>query len=289
MVERIQTGLFTLDSAENLGAIEIATFLGLILLGFALSQAYTFFRQSENDKWWLKCLWAAVRIFRLKSARRGQLKAGFRLLEITHTLAACMDIYLETVLHPGRNEANSYPLSVNALTENIITFIVQWFFSWRIYRLSKRFPLSLACSSLAALRFIGAVVISVQSFLDVQQKPNGVFVFTFRWLITSALAVGVLADILIAASMIFYLQQLSSPMNRRWTTETLNHLVLWTLDWVDNKFDVFGSHSDFPYVDEFDLVGALHCSGKTIFHIFARVVSCYLGLLSSQIGVEFSK
>ena len=36
-----------------------------------------------------------------------------------------MDIYLETVLHPGRNEANSYPLSVNALTENIITFIVQ--------------------------------------------------------------------------------------------------------------------------------------------------------------------
>jgi len=62
MVERIQQGRFTLDSAENLGAIEIATFLGLILLGFALSQAYTFFCKSQHDKWWLKTL---VRHFRL--------------------------------------------------------------------------------------------------------------------------------------------------------------------------------------------------------------------------------
>jgi hypothetical protein len=52
--------------------------------------------------------------------------------------------------------------------------------------------------------------------IDVHRTPNWVvFVTKFNWLITTTLAVGGSADILIAASMVYYLRKLVSPGNMK--------------------------------------------------------------------------
>ncbi|KAF8903664.1 hypothetical protein CPB84DRAFT_1773848 [Gymnopilus junonius] len=166
MVSRIQPGTFLLEANSNLGAVEIMTFLSLILLGISLSLGYTFFRRSEGEPFSMKLL---VRLF--------------------HSFTASQTVYYETITRWNRGEANSYPLRL----------------------------LNILCLSFGLLRFIGGIALSVESILDVPRNPNGVFVFTFP------------ADVLIASFMVYYLRQMTSPLNLKSTTAALNRLVRWTL------------------------------------------------------------
>lgn len=60
------------ETAGNLGAVEIATFLSLVLLGVSLSQGYTFFRRSGSDRWTLKLMVRVARSFLLIDRHRDQ-------------------------------------------------------------------------------------------------------------------------------------------------------------------------------------------------------------------------
>lgn len=93
----------------------------------------------------------------------------------------------------------------------------QCFYSHRIYRLSKgKLPISIACFTLAILRFLFGIAVSAESVIDVHRTPNWVvFVTDFNWLITTMLAVGGAADILIAFSMLVYLRKMSSATNMK--------------------------------------------------------------------------
>jgi len=151
-------------------------------------------------------------------------------LEAFHSFAASQTIYFDTVTRFKTAQPNSYPLSTTTALETLITVVVQSFFSYRIYRLSGRFSISIACLSLATLRFMGGVSLCVQSFLDVPKDHNGImFVVKFSWLVTSSLACGAAADVLIAISMLYYLRKLASPMNLNSTTQVINRLVRWSL------------------------------------------------------------
>ncbi|PPQ76665.1 hypothetical protein CVT26_013958 [Gymnopilus dilepis] len=162
MVQSINPEEFLLESAGNLGAVEVATFLSLALYGVSLSQGYTYFKRSKNDRFSLKLM---------------------------------------------------------------------GFFCLRIYRLSNKLPLTIAAFVLVLARFIGGLGQSVENFLDVPKKPfNGTaMVIRFSWLITSALTCGGAADILIAASMVYYLRRLASPTNLESTTQMLNRLIRFSL------------------------------------------------------------
>ncbi|PPQ75272.1 hypothetical protein CVT26_014786 [Gymnopilus dilepis] len=204
---------FDVETNANLGAVEIGTFLSLVLLGVSLSQGYTFFRRSSHDGRPLK-----IMVMILLT------------LEMFHSFTAAHTIYYDTVTRWNRAEINSYSLSANVANETLITVLVQCFFSHRIYRLSGKPPISLACFGLALLRFLAAMAMSVECVLDVHRTPNWVvFIARFNWLITSALALGVATDLLIAASMLFYLRKLVSPTNLTTTTRTLNRLIRFSL------------------------------------------------------------
>jgi len=71
------------------------------------------------------------------------------------------------------------------------------------------------CQLLALLRFIGGVVLCVEAFLDVPRRPNGIFVFRFNWLLTTALTLGAAADVIIAGFLCFYLRRFASPANMK--------------------------------------------------------------------------
>ncbi|KAF5327414.1 hypothetical protein D9619_004699 [Psilocybe cf. subviscida] len=200
---------FFLQSDANLGAIEIAASLGLVLLGILLVQGYTYFRTSEGD-------------FRGLKIPVGTLLA----IETFHSFTASHTVYNETVTRWDRAQINSYSLCANMTGGTYITAFVQGFLSYRLYRISGgKKSTSLLCLWLASLRFILGMVMSAECNLDVRRTPNWVgFVTRFSWLIVSTLAVGAAADVAIACSMLYYLWTLAPSGNttltatiRRWS------------------------------------------------------------------------
>ncbi|KAF9553532.1 hypothetical protein CPC08DRAFT_226309 [Agrocybe pediades] len=204
---------FKVETDGNLGAVEIATFLSLVLLGISLSQGYTYFRRSSRDSRGLK---AMVTILLT--------------MEVFHSFTASHTIYYDTVTRWNSAEINSYSLSANVATETLITFLVQCFFCHRILRLSKNIFISGACIVLTSLRFLGGLAMSAECVIDVHRTPNWVtFITDFNWLVTSALALGGATDLLIAAAMLYYLRRMASPTNMKSTTQMINRLVRFSL------------------------------------------------------------
>ncbi|KAJ3502983.1 hypothetical protein NLJ89_g8638 [Agrocybe chaxingu] len=216
MLVSIDFNNFHFQSNENLGAIEIGTFLGLILFGILLGQTYSYFGRFTKDRFALRLLVSILVV-----------------LELVHTLLLAASIYYDTVTTWQAPRTNTYTLSTATFFENLITIIVQLCFAHRIHRLSSPGRLSitaLVCAVLAVLRFVGAFAVGVEGILDVAHDGGtGVFVVRVSWLITATLSVGAAADVLIAASMIYYLRQLSSPTQLRRTTDILNRLTRWTV------------------------------------------------------------
>ncbi|KAF8169232.1 hypothetical protein BJ912DRAFT_184445 [Pholiota molesta] len=206
----IKNHTFILQSPPNLGALEVTTFLSFILYGISLSQGYAYFQRSGRDRLSLK---GSVSLLLL--------------LDTFHSFTTGHAIYFDTITKWDSAEPNSIPLSITVLVESIITFLVQCFFVHRIYRLSGRLLVSILslCLSLTILRLISAMLLSVESILDVFRTPNGVFVQTFQWLIATGLALGAVTDLLIAGFMIYYLRKFLSPNNLQSTTEILNRLL----------------------------------------------------------------
>jgi hypothetical protein len=80
---------------------------------------------------------------------------------------------------------------------------------------SNNIFIGLGCFIFSLLRFIAGMVITIETYLDVPNKPNGIsLVVHFDWLITSGLAVGGTADVLIALFMMYYLLKLASRANK---------------------------------------------------------------------------
>ncbi|KAF9558184.1 hypothetical protein CPC08DRAFT_709814 [Agrocybe pediades] len=209
----ISPSAFVLQSNEDLGAVQVTTFISLVMFGVLLSQGYIYFSRNEDRP-------------------SLQYMVGFLLfMEACHSFTSSQVIYYDTVTRYLTTQPNSYPLTTSAVIENIITALVQSFFCYRIYRLSEGcILLTVACLTLILLRLVGGMTLAVYSFIDVSTTPNGiVFVVKLSWLITSSLACGAAADVLIAALMLYYLRQLDSPHNHTPTTQIINRLIRFSL------------------------------------------------------------
>ncbi|KJA14448.1 hypothetical protein HYPSUDRAFT_444275 [Hypholoma sublateritium FD-334 SS-4] len=210
----INPSSFVIRSNGVLGALEVSTFIGLVLYGVSLSQGYSYFSRRQDDRFSLKLLVSVI-----------------LLLETCHSFTTPIAIYQNTVTNWQEPEANSYSIATNAVAEILITLLVQCYFVYRIYRLSsKRIWISFVSLALVFLRFFGGAVIAVETYLDVPNRPNGIsLVVRFSWLVTSALAIGGAADVFIAMCMTYYLVKLSSPTNKESTANIINRLIRWTL------------------------------------------------------------
>lgn len=66
---------------------------------------------------------------------------------------------------------------------------------------------------LALLRLGGGLALVSESYLDVPNQPNALLLTDkFGWLITLAVTVGAVVDIIIAGSLCYYLKRLSAPL-----------------------------------------------------------------------------
>ncbi|CAA7268729.1 unnamed protein product [Cyclocybe aegerita] len=205
---------FQVQTDKNLGVIEVGVFVSLILFGILLAQAYSFFFRRREDTSGLKLLVSSL-VF----------------LETVHTSLAAAAVYYDTVTTWRHPAINTYPLSVATIVENLITTMVQLFFAYRIRRIAQgRSLAAFACFVLAVLRSIGVFAVGVIAIREViSDGGTGIFVVRVSWLITTGLTVGGVADLLIAASMIYYLRKLSSPTDLKSTGQILKRLMRWSV------------------------------------------------------------
>ncbi|KAJ6596145.1 hypothetical protein DFH09DRAFT_1305052 [Mycena vulgaris] len=208
---------YGVDAPLVLGVMEIGVFFSLVMFGVVALQGYVYFRNCHSDKACLKILVGSVLFF-----------------ELCHSVAACHVIYYFTVVLAGIPEldkpASSYSLALTPVFETLITALVQGFFIYRIRLLSGRLCLSLVCWGLCLLRFIGGMAVAVEGFLNIPREPDYFQLQdTYGWLITSSLNVGVVLDLLITASLCYYIRQLYTPYNLPRSEELIHRLIAWTI------------------------------------------------------------
>ncbi|KAJ7277439.1 hypothetical protein C8J57DRAFT_185400 [Mycena rebaudengoi] len=208
---------YGVDSPLILGVLELGVFFSLIMFGVVALQGYVYFRHCRADQAGLKVLVGFVLIF-----------------ELCHTIAAAHSIYYFTIVTAGLPElekpANTYSLSITPIFETLITALVQGFFAYRIRLLSGRVSISVVCWILCVLRFVGGMGVAAEGILDVPIQPNYFHLQDqYGWVITSALTVGAVLDILITVSMCVYIRRLYTPYTLPKGEELIHGLISWTI------------------------------------------------------------
>ncbi|KAJ7277434.1 hypothetical protein C8J57DRAFT_185307 [Mycena rebaudengoi] len=208
---------YGVDSPLILGVLELGVFFSLIMFGVVALQGYVYFRHCRADQAGLKVLVGLVLI-----------------LELSHTVAAAHSIYYFTIVTAGLPElekpANTYSLSILSIFETLITALVQGFFAYRIHLLSGRVSISVVCWILCVLRFVGGMGVGAKCILDVPIQPNYFHLQDqYGWVITSALTVGAVLDLLITVSMCVYIRRLYTPYTLPKGEELIHGLISWTI------------------------------------------------------------
>ncbi|KAF7291373.1 hypothetical protein MIND_01281800 [Mycena indigotica] len=209
---------YGVESPLILGVLEIGVFVSVFLFGIVALQGYIYWRSAAEDRLWLRIFVGTLLI-----------------LELAHTISACHAVYFFTILEAGVPElervANSYSLAVTPVFETAITAMVQGFFTYRIYLLSGRKLIPGICASLGLARLVGGLAMAVEGVNDVPLQPNGFhYQNTYGWVITTALDIGVVLDVLITLSLCFYMRKLYDPYNLPGGEVLLDRMILWTIE-----------------------------------------------------------
>ncbi|SJL16222.1 uncharacterized protein ARMOST_19741 [Armillaria ostoyae] len=188
------------ESNQIVGSLEIGVFFNLILLGAAVVQGSVYFRRCRRDFWLFKLLVTLVLT-----------------LEVVHSICSFLSIYYFTVIiadiSDSRKPRSSYFLASVAIIEPLSTVLVQGLFCFRIYRLSGNVYTTGLTSLLSTFRVSAGLFLGYHAFRDVPQEPAFlVFQRDWDWLLTTAFAVGALADVTIACTLCYHVNKLASPL-----------------------------------------------------------------------------
>ncbi|KAJ7800094.1 hypothetical protein B0H13DRAFT_2390608 [Mycena leptocephala] len=185
------------DLNGNLGALEIGTVLGVFLFGIETLQTFNYYKRFPKDSNLLKATVGFVWV-----------------LELGQTISALHALYFQTITFYGQpSHVLSPPLSekIPILFSGLIYSIVQTFFANRVRVLSRQwYTMALACV-LGLFRFIGDVWIGA---LLVKYARLTVLL-EWRWLITTSLSLDLCTDLLITASLCFWLWNVRSCESKR--------------------------------------------------------------------------
>ncbi|KAG2004213.1 hypothetical protein CC2G_002793 [Coprinopsis cinerea AmutBmut pab1-1] len=177
----------SLDS--TLGALQIGSVGSVYLFGIVTYQCYVYYQSFREDKWQFKWLVAAIWA-----------------LELGHTICVLYEVYRTTIIFYGRPEKLvTFPVLGGATSiGGTITLLAHSFFSVRLWRVLPR-PwayIGIFCIGVAFVRFVGSICLAV---IAVTSDHIATYRVKWEWLILSLLTVGAVLDIIIAASMLWYL------------------------------------------------------------------------------------
>ncbi|KIK50282.1 hypothetical protein GYMLUDRAFT_469764 [Collybiopsis luxurians FD-317 M1] len=167
----------------------VGTFLNVFLYGIAVTQMYTYYRTSQDDKLWMKMLVAY--------------------LLVMETINSILDVGLifEPLLlnfgNPNVIATSPWTLRLDGVTTTLISTPVQIFMAWRIQKIMGTVIPTVVVTILALSSLIGSVWLAIA----VSQSPQYAKFDEFKgapslWLISSAVA-----DIAIAGCLVYGLSK----------------------------------------------------------------------------------
>ncbi|KAF8203405.1 hypothetical protein K438DRAFT_571268 [Mycena galopus ATCC 62051] len=136
-------------------------------------------------------------------------------------------MYSMTVTFYGQAEnVLDVPVSLvfTILFHAIITIVVQSYFAFRVGILLKRWHMTILCCFLSLLRLIGYLVL----FVSLWNRPDLSLLTTeFNWIVITVSSIGPLVDILIAASLVYFLWHFGGSKSTNNMVETI---IIWTVE-----------------------------------------------------------
>ncbi|KAF9225215.1 hypothetical protein BS17DRAFT_584744 [Gyrodon lividus] len=151
------------------------------------------------------------------------------LLDLGHSAFVAVAIWDSLIVHYGDlSRIDVIPWSVGPTVEltAMVTFLVQSFFAYRIYRLQKQ-KLTVA-GPVAILAFIRLVAASVSLAEMIRLRLYTAFIQPFpSWVFTLGLTLSAVVDIIITTSLCWFLRRSRSLVPR--TNRIIDALTVWTV------------------------------------------------------------
>lgn len=193
------------------GPVVLGTLVDTCLFGCLVIQTYVYYASFANDHRAIKYTVAAVFA-----------------IQIAHVMCVSATLWNTAVsAYDDPSKLQIFPLSAAATTlfTGITGALVESYFAFRLWKLSKRYFLPLLSLVLCVIAQVVSLVITVQAF-----KTSSIAVFEIdqNTSITLALTSRVLCDLILTMSMAWYLKKQKSEYSR--TTSMIDRLVLWTIE-----------------------------------------------------------
>ncbi|KAF7356269.1 Saposin B-type domain-containing protein [Mycena venus] len=196
----------------TLGDIQIALVVATWLFGIGSLQAWNYYREFPKDPKILKGL-----------------VGGIWLLELGYTIVCWHAMYIITVTFYGKPQhilepplSLVFPIFFNAL----IAIAVQTFFVYRVKVLSGKWLIPILCCAmnLARLGF------NMLLFAKLSQRPQFTLLTTvFNWEIILVSSIGPAVDIIVAASLVYYLWHRRNTDFKQ-TNRMVDTIIIWTVE-----------------------------------------------------------
>ncbi|KAF9231832.1 hypothetical protein BU15DRAFT_81941 [Melanogaster broomeanus] len=202
------------NADASIGATQIGSIVMTYLFGISTLQVYHYMYYYPRDSLWLKSLVSLVWL----------VGAG-------HAISVIAAMYSLTVTHFGdvsSEEMIQLPTGFiwAIVLSGFVTLLVQGYFAHRIRVFSKKLYIPVFCWSMSTLRFAGTLYITVGA-LRTQRLSK--FLRRCGWLLAAILIGGACLDIIIAASMCYYLKREKVFAFTR-TAKMLDKLMVYSIE-----------------------------------------------------------
>ncbi|KAL5512599.1 hypothetical protein ACEPAG_3252 [Sanghuangporus baumii] len=179
------------DLRLTFGAMFIGCVISVYLCGIGILQTYQYLRHyREKDSKIIVSVVFAVWI-----------------LDFIHTILVCQGIWSYLILNWGNLDVLdqlNWTIAASIIVTGLVTYIVQLFFTYRVWRFSKHnIYLTMFIICMATARLASALATGIQM---IRLGRFSAFVNGFRWLFTFGLALSCVIEILLTSSLCYYLQ-----------------------------------------------------------------------------------
>ncbi|KAG7451884.1 uncharacterized protein BT62DRAFT_269774 [Guyanagaster necrorhizus] len=199
--------------SDPFGGVLISVFVSILLLGAMFVQLFIYFDHYPKDRLWIK-LFVLV-LFAL---------------DILNSVFVLAWVYKMLILNFGNIAAFSkadWTIATDPLLSGIMSGMVQFFFAWKIWVLTKNYFFFIAIGAFALASSAGGIATSTIAFM-VLDTVNWVELRikldtpALVWLIPAAVC-----DLIIATIITVYLQRAKGPFKR--TNRVLNRVIRLTM------------------------------------------------------------
>ncbi|KAF9554460.1 hypothetical protein CPC08DRAFT_821674 [Agrocybe pediades] len=203
---RTQAPLPALNLMSTLGSLLVGVLIACFLFGIITVQAFTFYTRFPHDKLWLKLIVVVL-----------------CLCEVGHSILTLNGTYLMIVSVFGnvKGLVNLPRVLIVSIAFNaIIAPVVQLFFANRVRIVGKKLFIPIICSTLSLARTALIFVVLFKALKAVSLSDTVVEV---RQVLPSLLGVGAGVDLILTATMVYYIAK------RKRSALILDTTLLWTI------------------------------------------------------------